>query len=402
MTIKTDTIHEFTAATGVTIDGVLVKDGAVYAPGIELETFPYQQTDQIIVLGDSITGGAQASDAAHSWPNLLQVSIDAASGMTSTLLNYGVGGDTSEKMARRLEGLERRGVVAILAGFNDMREAMDVNGYIDNLDAILDFYQVCARLIVVGSLPFAIDYGAGSESLSHIYSAAIQKRCAERGVLFADVHAEMNHDENLIYSDGVHPNDAGHQAIKDAFWTVLSPYFAAGGPLVPRYPMARIQHLPLTNSRFGETLSISWAGYQATIAEEAVIVMPGGLKSAKVTVTDTTGVLYAFGLEAGSRPAWFPLTLTYVEAWVIADATTPSVVCYINASEYTVGRTLIGSSVGADFTVTASAWKKVTLLFTTSATCTGLEVGVVAKVLSNIVYVGQVRAWSLTPVLAVT
>lgn len=369
---------------------------------------PVSTVDYVTGIGDSTTAGTAASDAAHRWLNLLQAQIDATS-LTgaSALANDGSAGESIGHMIRRIYGygLENRGVIAILAGFNDMRLGYTVDGFGDNLNALINYYKPTADIVIVGNIPHMIDYSnpalsphdQGSAALTVVYNKAVRTIAQQNGVLFADVYGGMGQDNALISGDDIHPNDAGHQAICDAFWFVLEDYIrptAVTRPETSMYPL-----LPIADPRMGSTTLVTWSTYQATFTRDVSVVWDSGIASAKVTCTVSPGALYQKGVNAGERPPWFASTPTYIEAYVKADAATSPTTCWIRSNEYDAAKNYIAgtSHNGTSAAVTNSAWTKLTHTFITSATCVGLEPNVVLEGVGNIVYVGNMAARASVP-----
>jgi lysophospholipase L1-like esterase len=378
------------------------------AAGIEaaVERFPYRRVTQLIGLGDSVTAGSGASAPQYRWLNRLQAWTDTASGHSARLVNQGAAGDTSARMARRLAGLERGGLAVILAGLNDLRAGLAVDGFVDNLGALIDFYLPAAELVAVGSPPHIADYAAGgptydkgSPALHRQYAEAARQVCAGRGVVFADVYAAMGQDDGLVSADGVHPNDAGHLRIAEAFWGALGPYFSPAAPYVLRRPRGGTARLPVANPRFHSPLSEAWGAYQAAIAEESGTVFPGAANSARLTVSVSPGVLYTIGNQPGQRPAWSRLTSTLVEAWVRPDPASSPAACFVRCNQFDAGYSFIsGSTVeGPPVSCPAEGWTRLTCRLTTHAECAGLEVGVAAQGAGTVVYVGWAGGWGEIP-----
>lgn len=116
MTVKTDTIAEYTAAAGVTIDGVLIKDGVVNAAFIGsavIDTVAMERSHSVYCLGDSLT-------ETTTYPNKL----DTLLGAGWRVHNRGIGGErTDHILARYTAEVLNAGdgeYIVVLAGINDV------------------------------------------------------------------------------------------------------------------------------------------------------------------------------------------------------------------------------------------------------------------------------------------
>ncbi|WP_343232661.1 SGNH/GDSL hydrolase family protein [Microvirga antarctica] len=80
------------------------------------------ETIRILAIGSSSTQGVGASDAAHSYPALLETDLESAWKENVTVINAGIGGETAIQTIERLEGAlktERFDLVIWQVGTND-------------------------------------------------------------------------------------------------------------------------------------------------------------------------------------------------------------------------------------------------------------------------------------------
>jgi lysophospholipase L1-like esterase len=203
-----------------------------------------------VMFGDSTISTA-ASDAAHSWPNLVAVSrgytIFFKKGIGSTTLQNTVqntvvtiGGATEnngrDTYAARILPYNPE-YVYILYGLNDLRlndAAFSAALYQNDLGEIVDGLVaggITASHIVIGSPPHIPEasyannapWDGGSLVKHAQYVAAAAEVASTKGTRYVDVYQRMatNGGDALTGVDGIHPNDAGHQVIADAFLSVL-------------------------------------------------------------------------------------------------------------------------------------------------------------------------------------
>lgn len=237
--------------TGV-IRRVAIYDNELSAADIKLVS--RKMHDFPMFFGDSVTSGTGASDAAHRWVNL----VAAAQGW-GAFANAGISGtvlqNTTQNSVTTIGGAAANNgrdtyitrlrnnlpqYVIILYGLNDLRlddVAFTAANYENDLGEIVDGLVadgMSADNIVIGSPPY-IDptyyahapyapFDGGSTSLHEDYVAAAAAVATAKGTRYADVYQAMldNGDDSLIYTDGVHPNDAGHDVIADAIIAALA------------------------------------------------------------------------------------------------------------------------------------------------------------------------------------
>jgi lysophospholipase L1-like esterase len=200
----------------------------------------------LAVFGDSITSGMSASTPDRAWPAIL------ARRLGVSLRNLGVPGTTMQASpmadgkpksgsgwARHRPDLidtERTDLVAILYGFNDARyigapRTFNLDGFIrDYRDVVgnLRAAGYAAHALCLGTPPHIPDAGfavgtAGftgqRRDVFDQFGAAITAISREFETFLAPVSRRMAEEggDALICDDHVHPDDAGHAVIADAF-----------------------------------------------------------------------------------------------------------------------------------------------------------------------------------------
>lgn len=200
----------------------------------------------VVGLGDSITVGQQASDAAHQWINLVSAALSAG-----TPLNQGIQGTVlqnsndsggaprtnngRDRYVSALLGTNKKEMAFVAYGFNDARytgapSTLNVANYTVDLRevvkgllgggygpdriCIVSPYWISDTGLNTGSAGFT----GQTRALFEQFVAAAASVAAEFGVYYADAYAAMrdNGGESLIYTDFIHPIDAGHAVIAAA------------------------------------------------------------------------------------------------------------------------------------------------------------------------------------------
>ena len=198
----------------------------------------------LAVFGDSITEGAGASSAEHSWAAQLALELGArlinrgigGTVMQSTPIHDGRGGSGVSRFRQDLLGEDRADCIAILYGYNDARYTADPANF--NVSAFdRDYRAVLEGLLdagfgrdqlCLGSPPYPPDaardrVGPGFTGQSRHgferYVDAVRRLATDYGLFYAEVYESMARETDgaLASNDLVHPNDDGHRLIAAAF-----------------------------------------------------------------------------------------------------------------------------------------------------------------------------------------
>lgn len=200
----------------------------------------------LATFGDSITAGSAASTPDRSWAKLL------ASGLRADLRNKGISGTVMQRSVMHageprpgngrdryeadLLGVDRADAIAILYGFNDARYVLSPSTFgHDNF--VRDYREVLAGLFGAGYAPDAICLGSpphipdvgfsvGTEGFAgqsrlefQRYVRTVESIARDAGTYYAPVNELMGAQggDALLSPDHLHPNDAGHAKIAEAF-----------------------------------------------------------------------------------------------------------------------------------------------------------------------------------------
>jgi len=146
-----------------------------------------------IFLGDSITEGL------------------AVAAVAPLAVNYGIGGLTTEELIRNIpkyRSLNRAGAIFLMIGINDI-DRTETEGLADRLRLIANTIPQDRPLIWSGIMPVYADripadpIAPANKSISDICSQ--RKNCT-----FVDTQALFAPGDGSLFSDGVHPNEAGY------------------------------------------------------------------------------------------------------------------------------------------------------------------------------------------------
>jgi lysophospholipase L1-like esterase len=180
----------------------------------------------LIGLGDSITGGHGASTYDRCYLRLLSIAL------RMTTESRAIGGSTIATQHASILATDESPVVW-LTGFNDAHTAhTDLNSYAAQLADDVAWLTQAGHTLYLGN---CLRTPGGDDAIVAAYNARIAAvGAAQPGVRLIDASAAYD-PTTMCGPDGAHPNDAGHQAIADAFlaawrWQAFAPLVRAGYP----------------------------------------------------------------------------------------------------------------------------------------------------------------------------
>lgn len=179
-------------------------------------------TGATTALGDSLTEGSTYPLLNAASP-VSYFDVLGCDGAVPYLANEGRGGETSEQIAARVDDVlaDQPDRVVVLAGTNDVLFEPDADT-VANLDLIRRAVIEAGADPVVGLLP-PID---AKVDLVRQVNASIERWAGEHGVTLIDFYAAVATEDGTwrddLVSDGVHPNEAGAEAMASVAASVLS------------------------------------------------------------------------------------------------------------------------------------------------------------------------------------
>ena len=177
----------------------------------------------ILFLGTSLTAG-YGLDPDSAYPLQIQRMIDSA-GMTYTVVNAGVSGETSSGLLGRLDWLMRQpfDVVVIETGANDGLRGISVDAMRRNIHQTIERIRQtrpAARIVLVQmeALP-----NMGKAYTQHFRDAFPQIARTSNVVLLPFLLDGVAGRSELNQADGVHPNYEGERMVARNVWKGLKP-----------------------------------------------------------------------------------------------------------------------------------------------------------------------------------
>jgi acyl-CoA thioesterase I len=176
---------------------------------------------KIVAFGDSLTSGHRLP-SKDAYPSVLQAKLKAA-GLSVTVVNHGVSGDTTTRALRRLDSAlaEHPQIMIVELGVNDGLRGVPVPVVKANLEMIITAAQaqnIEVVLCAMETLPlqgwqYMIAFHQMYDDLAATYGVTLVPFLMN-GVLG---------NPDLISDDGVHPNAAGARYIAETVFEYLFP-----------------------------------------------------------------------------------------------------------------------------------------------------------------------------------
>ncbi len=175
----------------------------------------------IVVLGDSLSSGYGVR-IGESWVSKLEERL-RAEGYGYEVVNASISGDTSSGGLARLPALlaeHEPSIVIVELGGNDGLRGQPVQSLRANLSRIIELASEHGAAPILAGIQIPPNYGLGyAGAFARIYpELATDFDIPLVGFLMEDV--ALNDD--LMQSDGMHPNARGHEVMLDNVWAVLA------------------------------------------------------------------------------------------------------------------------------------------------------------------------------------
>lgn len=200
-----------------------------------------------LFFGDSITYGEY--DGVHGgWVDILKRYCHSKyreGANEVNIFNLGIGGETTSRLLRRMEvELAARlspdeNVVFLAYGANDIafvngKQNVDLTAFKKNLQqAISIAKEYTDAIYVLSILPIADAYDGIETSTKKTrhsedilnFNLVINEIVAETNVTHVDTYSLfLNYKEDLLSSDGIHPNDHGYALISEIVKPIIEGY----------------------------------------------------------------------------------------------------------------------------------------------------------------------------------
>ena len=179
-------------------------------------------TNTIVVLGDSLSAG-YGVQIENSWPSLLEKSI-TNNGLNFQVVNAGISGDTTSGGLYRLPRLlsEHKPKIVILElGGNDGLRGMSLKKVVrKNLKEMVEMVHAAGGITVLIGVELPPNYG---ERYTTSFKKIFVDLASEYNLIHINGSIKDMTETGLMQSDGIHPNQEGHQLIEQEVWLSLFP-----------------------------------------------------------------------------------------------------------------------------------------------------------------------------------
>jgi lysophospholipase L1-like esterase len=180
--------------------------------------------ETIIGFGDSITKGwpyviySPNGGRVGGYEPTLETLLNNI-GKPSQVFNYGVGGEITPSGVNRISnvlGARRANYILILEGINDYTGGISSSTTLFNLGVMIDKSLAYGVTPVIGTLtPYP------PHNVESLYNQHIRRIAQEKDALLADQYGVLRSNWNALNKDGLHPNNAGYQAMAQEWFDAL-------------------------------------------------------------------------------------------------------------------------------------------------------------------------------------
>jgi acyl-CoA thioesterase I len=175
-----------------------------------------------VVLGDSLSAG-YGVQIDSSWPSLLEKSIKK-NDLNFQVVNAGISGDTTSGGLYRLPRLLNKykpKIVILELGGNDGLRGMSLKKVVrKNLKEMIEMIHAGGGITVLIGVELPPNYG---ERYTTSFKKIFVDLASEYNIILINGSIKNMTERGLMQSDGIHPNQEGHQLIEQEVWLSLSP-----------------------------------------------------------------------------------------------------------------------------------------------------------------------------------
>jgi len=178
------------------------------------------QEPTILIVGDSLSAG-YGIDVDQSWATLLQLRLEEQ-GYEHRVVNASIGGETTEGGASRIgQALEsfNPALVILELGGNDGLRGIPADRMQNNLEDIILKSEASGAAIVMLGIQIPTNYGRRYRTAFEKVFSDLAARYDIPWIEFFMEGIALN--EDLMQSDGIHPNASAQPMLLDNAWPVI-------------------------------------------------------------------------------------------------------------------------------------------------------------------------------------
>jgi len=181
----------------------------------------HAQEPTILIVGDSLSAG-YGIDVDQSWATLLQSRLEEQ-GYEHRVVNASIGGETTEGGATRIDqALEIHGpaLVILELGGNDGLRGIPASRMQDNLENIILKSEASGAAIVMLGIRIPTNYG---RRYREAFEKVFRDLASQHDIPWIEFFMEgIAFNEDLMQSDGIHPNAAAQPLLLDNAWPIIT------------------------------------------------------------------------------------------------------------------------------------------------------------------------------------
>ena len=179
------------------------------------------ESPTVLVFGDSLSAGF-GIDVDQSWTTLLQHRLDEQ-GYEYRVINASISGETTEGGAARIESALDNfdpALIILQLGGNDGLRGFPPTRMQENLDKIIRTSKDYGAAVVLLGIRIPMNYG---QRYRTAFESVYREVAAELDVPWIEFFMEgVALNDNLMQSDGIHPNAAAQPILLDNAWPIIS------------------------------------------------------------------------------------------------------------------------------------------------------------------------------------
>ena len=182
---------------------------------------PASEVPTVLVFGDSLSAG-YGIDVDQSWAALLQQRL-RDQGYEHRVVNASISGDTTESGAARIgKALETFSPALIILelGGNDGLRGFPPTRMRGNLESIIQQSRDSGAAVVLLGIKIPANYG---QRYIEDFEAVFRDVATDMGIPWIEFFMDgVALNEDLMQSDGIHPNTAAQPILLDNAWPIIN------------------------------------------------------------------------------------------------------------------------------------------------------------------------------------
>ena len=181
----------------------------------------HAQEPTILIVGDSLSAG-YGIDVDQSWATLLQLRLEDQ-GYEHRVVNASIGGETTEGGATRIDQALQTfnpTLVILELGGNDGLRGIPASRMQDNLENIILKSEASGAAVVMLGIRIPTNYG---RRYREAFEKVFRNLASQHDIPWIEFFMEgIAFNEDLMQSDGIHPNATAQPLLLDNAWPIIS------------------------------------------------------------------------------------------------------------------------------------------------------------------------------------